>query len=272
MERQRPSGLSRNRFCKYMKLNRSSLYYQPKGESEENLEMMRIIDKYHTEHPTTGVVHMRDMLRLRGYSVNEKRVRRLMRKMDILVIYPQRSLSKGTMPSYVHPYLLRGLKVERPNQVWSTDVSYIPMEKGFMYLYAVIDVYSRFVVGWKLSNTLSANNCIDLMKESIEQYGCPEIINSDQGVQYTSKKWVELLEEKGIRISMDGKGRCKDNIWIERFWRSIKQEYIYLNPADTITELRQGIGKWIKFYNYERPHQSITKLLPAMEYGIVVAA
>lgn len=141
-----------------------------------------------------------------------------------------------------------------------------------MYLYAVIDVYSRFVVGWRLSNTLSANNCIDLVKESIEQYGCPEIINSDQGVQYTSKKWVELLEEKGIRISMDGKGRCKDNIWIERFWRSIKQEYIYLNPADTVLELRQGIGKWIKFYNYERPHQSITKLPPAMEYGIVVAA
>ncbi|MBR8703508.1 IS3 family transposase ISPye3 [Porphyromonas levii] len=146
------------------------------------------------------------------------------------------------------------------------------MEKGFMYLYAVIDVYSRFVVGWKLSNTLSANNCTDLVKECIEQYGCPEIINSDQGVQYTNKKWVELLEEKGIRISMDGKGRCKDNIWIERFWRSIKQEYIYLNPADTVSELRQGIGKWIKFYNYERPHQSITKLLPAMEYGIVVAA
>ncbi len=141
-----------------------------------------------------------------------------------------------------------------------------------MYLYAVIDVYSRFVVGWKLSNTLSANNCTDLVKECVERYGCPEIINSDQGVQYTSKKWVELLEEKGIKISMDGKGRCKDNIWIERFWRSIKQEYIYLNPADTVAELRQGIGKWIQFYNYERPHQSITKLLPAMQYGIAVAA
>ena len=212
------------------------------------------------------------MLRLRGYSVNEKRVRRLMRKMDLLVIFPQRSLSKITVPSYVRPYLLRGLKVERPNQVWPTDISYISMDKGFMYLSAVIDVYSRFVVGWKYSNTLSANNCTDLVKESIEQYGCPEIINSDQGVQYTSKKWVELLEAKGIRISMYGKGRCKDNIWIECFWRSIKQEYIYLNPADTVTELRQGIGKWIKFYNYERPHQSITKLLPAMEYGIVVAA
>ncbi|TFH95102.1 IS3 family transposase, partial [Porphyromonas levii] len=172
MERQRPAGLSRNRFCKYMKLNRTTLYYQPKGESEQNLEMMRIIDEYHTEHPTSGVVHMRDMLRLRGYSVNEKRVRRLMRKMGILVIYPQRSLSKGTVPSYIHPYLLRGLKIERPNQVWSTDISYIPMEKGFMYLYAVIDVYSRFVVGWKLSNTLSANNCTDLVKECIEQYGC----------------------------------------------------------------------------------------------------
>ncbi len=190
-----------------------------------------------------------------------------MRKMDILVIHPHKSLTMGTVASYVHPYVLRGLKIERPNQIWSTDISYIPMEKGFMYLYAVIDVCSRLVVGWKLSNTLSTNNCTELVKECIEQYGCPEIINSDHGIQYTSQKWIELLAKKGIKISMDGKGRYKDNIWIERFWRSIKPEYIYLNPADTLSELRQGIGKWIKLYSYEHPHQSIAKLLSAMEYG-----
>lgn len=173
--------------------------------------------------------------------------------------------------SKVYPYLLRGLDIQRPNQVWSTDISYIPVEGGFMYLYAVMDVYSRYVLGWRLSNTLSGVNCIELLEECIRRHGTPEIVNSDQGVQYTSHRWVSLLEEHGIKISMDGRGRCKDNIWIERFWRTIKQEYVYLNPTD-VAKLRSGIAKFMRYYNYEHPHQSIELLLPARQYGIIVAA
>ena len=253
-----------------MKFNRSTLYYSPKGESAENLDIMEEMDKYYINHPTAGVLTMVNMLVLKGISANPKRIRRLMRKMNLQTIYPQKCLSKGGRPKFFHPYLLRGLNIDHPNQVWSTDISYIPMKGGFMYLYAVIDVHSRFIVGWRLSNTLSANNCYELIEDCIRVYGAPEIINSDQGVQYTTKRWEDLLHDHHIQISMDGRGRCKDNIWIERFWRTIKQEYIYLNPTDNVEELRKGVNDFIKFYNYQRPHQSLEKLLPSMEYGIVV--
>lgn len=251
-----------------MHLNRTTLYYKPKGESEENLLIMQEMDKYYLEHPTAGVLTMVNMLLLLGIVANPKRVRRLMRKMNLCAIYPKKCLSTGGKPKYFHPYLLRGLEITRPNQVWSTDISYIPMEGGFMYLYAVIDVYSRFVVGWRLSNSLSATNCYELLEDCIKLYGTPEIVNSDQGSQYTTRKWEELLEHYNIRISMDGRGRCKDNIWIERFWRTIKQEYIYLNPTGDVDKLRKGIGDFIQFYNYKRPHQSLELLIPAMHYGI----
>lgn len=270
IEKRRPAGLSRNRFCKLMQFNRSTLYYKPKGESEENLRIMEEMDKYYMEHPTAGVLTMVNMLALIGIMVNQKRARRLLRLMGINAIYPKKSLSKGGCPQYIRPYLLRGMEVERPNQVWSTDISYIPMKGGFMYLYAVIDVYSRFIVGWRLSNTLSATNCHELIKDCVRDYGAPEILNSDQGSQCTTQAWKTLLESYGIKISMDGRGRCKDNIWIERFWRTIKQEYIYLNPAEGVDELRSGIDKFIRFYNYQRPHQSLDVLLPAMKYGIAV--
>ncbi len=270
LEKQRPAGISRKRFCELMRLNRSTLYYKPRGESEENLRVMEAMDKYYTEHPTSGVKTMVSMLSLEhGLKVNPKRARRLMRKMNLIPIYPQKCLSKGGAPKYFHPYLLRNLTVDHPNQVWSTDISYIPMKNGFMYLYAVIDVYSRFIVGWKLSNTLSANNSHELLEDCIKVYGSPEIVNSDQGSQYTTKAWEDLLAKHDIRISMDGRGRCKDNIWIERFWRTIKQEYIYITPADSVEELRKGIGDFVKFYNFKRPHQSLDVLLPAMKYGIV---
>ena len=181
-----------------MSLNRSTLYYKAKGENPENIELMQEIDRYYPEHPTAGVLHMQSMLMLKGYHVNVKRVRRLMRLMNLMPIYPKPSLSKGTIPWYVHPYLLRGLDIRRPNQVWSTDISYIPVEGGFMYLYAVMDVYSH-VLGWRLSNTLSGANGIDLLEECIHRHGTPEIVNSDQGVQYTSHWWVSLLEEHGIK-------------------------------------------------------------------------
>lgn len=270
LEKERPAGMSRNKFCKYMSFNRSTLYYKPKGESDENLHIMEEMDKYYTEHPTAGVLQMTSMLTLLGFTVNPKRVRRLLRKMGIMALYPQKCLSKGGAPKYFHPYLLRNLEITRPNQVWSTDISYIPMKGGFMYLYAVIDVYSRFVVGWRLSNTLSASNCLELMDGCIQLYGAPEIVNSDQGSQYTTKNWKELLEKHGILVSMDGRGRCKDNIWIERFWRTIKQEHIYIKPADTVEELRSGIDEYIKYYNFRRPHSSVDVLLPAMKYGVAV--
>ena len=251
-----------------MDINRSTLYYKPKSESEENLSIMETIDKLYYDHPTAGVVTMVGLLASLGIIVGPKRVRRLMRKMDIMAIYPQKCLSKGGKPQYFHPYLLRHMDIDHPNQVWSTDISYIPMKNGFMYLYAVIDVYSRFIVGWRLSNTLSANNCYELIEDCVRMWGAPEIVNSDQGSQYTTKKWEELLTGYGIKISMDGRGRCKDNIWIERFWRTVKQEYVYINPADTVDELRGGIDKFIKYYNYKRPHQSLSMMMPAMQYGI----
>ena len=193
---------------------------------------MRLIDDaYYRDHPTAGVLHVQGMLRLQGYHVNVKRVRRLMRLMNLHAIYPKPCLSKGGVPSYIHPYLLRGLAIDKPNQVWSTDISYIPMNGEFMYLYAVMDVYSRYVPGWCLSNTLSAINACELMEECIRWHGKPEIVNSGQGVQYTGHRWQSLLQGHGVQISRDGRGRCKDNIWIERFWRTIKQEYNYRNPT-----------------------------------------
>lgn len=191
-----------------------------------------------------------------------------MKQAGLKAIYPKRQLSKDGNPKYVHTYLLRGVEITRPNHVWSTDISYIPTAGGFMYLYVVIDVYSRYVVGWRLSNTLSASNCTDLVNECVARYGKPEIINSDQGTQYTSRKWETTLTGHGILISMDGRGRCKDNIWIERFWRSVKQEYVYVSPADSVEELRKGIANYIAYYNNERPHQSLDVLLPSVKYGV----
>ena len=273
LEKERPAGISRNRFCGLTGVKRSGLYYIPKEEGEKNLRLMNEIDRYFLDHPTTGVVKKTSHLRMLGSCVNEKRVRRLMRKMNLYAIYPQPSLSKGGVTKYVHPYLLRNLDITHCNQVWSTDISYIPMKHGFMYLYAIIDVYSRFIVGWRLSNTLSATNCYELLLECIDRYGAPEIMNSDQGSQYTTRKWEEMLTENGIKISMDGRGRCKDNIWIERFWRSIKQEYIYITPEDNVPDLHSGIGRYIEYYNGERPHQSLGDMSPADLYlAIKVAA
>lgn len=188
--------------------------------------------------------------------------------MGLEAIYPKKCLSKGGKPKFIHPSLLRNLAITRRNQVWSTDISYIPMENGFMYLYAIIDVYSRYVLGWRLSNTLSASNCYELLQECVDIYGTPKIVNTDQGRQYTTAEWENLLKRNNIQISMDGRGRCKDNIWIERFWRSIKQEYIYLFPTNDVKELRMGIDRWIRYYNYQRPHQGIEGAIPSNVYQL----
>ena len=214
-------NISQRKQCKLLSISRGSLYYKPLGESDLNLKLMRMIDEIHLEEPAFGVLRLQDELEERGYKVNVKRIRRLRNKMGIKTIYPKRNLSKLGKAKYIHPYLLRNLKIERSNQVWAIDITYIPMRKGFMYLTAVIDVYSRYILGWQPANSLDKETQTDLVKELFEEYGTPEIINSDQGSQYTSENWVNCLRSNNVKISMDGKGRAKDNIYIERFWRSI---------------------------------------------------
>lgn len=259
--------------CRILGLSRSTYYYKPKqGEPERNLEIMKVMDKQFTEHSAMGVRQMVDFLRGKGYKVGKKLVRRLMNLMDLRAIYPMKSLSKGGWVKYRMPYLLRNLLIDRPNQVWCTDISYVAMEHGFMYLYAIIDVYSRYIVGWGLYNSLDASNAIEVLDAAVRRHGAPEIINSDQGCQYTSKEWHEACEGYGIKISMDGKARCLDNIWIERFWRTIKREYIYLNPENNVLDLRKGVARYIDYYNNRRYHQGIDHQIPAARYAAAIAA
>jgi putative transposase len=236
-----------------------------------NLEIMKEMDCQHTECAAMGARQLVDYLRGRGFKVGKKLVRRLMKLMNMQTIYPMKSLSKGGWVKYRMPYLLRNLKITHRNQVWSTDISYIPMENGFMYLYAIIDVYSRYVVGWGLYNTLDASNAIEALEEAIRLYGLPEIINSDQGCQYTSEEWHKACGKYHIQISMDGRARCLDNVWIERFWRTIKREYIYLNPESTAIAVRKGISKYINYYNHRRCHQGIDHKIPAAMYAAAAA-
>lgn len=258
--------LSIRKQCQLLEVNRSSLYYAPIGESKENLQLMEQMDKTYLKHPTFGVLRMQDRLKDQGYIAGRERVRRLLRLMGIEAIYPKRNLSKLGKAKYIHPYLLRNLKIDRPNQVWAIDITYIPMQKGFMYLTAVIDIHSRFIIGWQLSNTLAAENQTRLIEDCIARYGKPEIINSDQGSQYTSEEWVSCLNRHKISISMDGKGRATDNAFVERFFRTIKWDYIYLNPAADGLELYEGINNFIHEYNYKNSHQGIGRIKPAQLY------
>jgi putative transposase len=242
------------------------LYYAPKGESQENLKIMRIMDEHYLEHPSEGVIRMQDMLFALGFLVNHKRVRRLLRLMGLMAIYPKRNLSKLGLKKYIHPYLLKGLDINRPNQVWEIDISYLPMKNGFLYITAIIDVYSRYIVGWGISNTLEAEASLSVLKQAIKDHGKPEIVNSDQGSQFTCEGWVSYLKEEDIRISMDGKGRAIDNIFIERFWRSLKWDYVYLHPANDGVELFQGVKKHIHYYNNTLHHQGIDRRIPVTLY------
>jgi len=254
--------------CEMLEVNRSTVYYQPKGESDENLVIMRKMDEHILDHPTHGVLQMQDFLFLCGFMVNHKRVRRLLRLMGIQAIYPKRNLSKLGLAKYRRPYLLRGLQITRPNQVWGIDITYIPMAKGFMYLTAIIDLYSRYVVGWDVFNNLNAENTLSVFKTAIERHGKPEIINSDQGSQFTCALWTEFVEGATIRISMDGKGRATDNIFIERFWRTLKQDYVYLYPAENGKELYLGLKGFINYYNCKKTHQGIGRVTPAQLYKL----
>ena len=240
---------------------------EPARESSKNLELMRIIDEQHLEHPHMGRLGMTQWLNLQGHRVNIKRVRRLMDKMDLAAIYPRPRTTLRNQEHSVYPYLLRGVTIERVHQVWSTDITYIPMEQGFMYLTAVIDWYSRHVLSWRLSNSLEGSFCIDALKDALANSACvPEIFNTDQGVQFTSHRFIAVLKNHHIQISMDGKGRAIDNVFIERFWRSLKYEDIYLKAYETVADLYRGLAHYVDFYSNERPHQSLGRQTPGSVY------
>ena len=245
--------------CELLAVNRSSVYYQPVPESEENLVIMRLMDEHHPEHPTHVVLQIQDYLFSCSFIVNTRWVRRLLRLMGIMALYPKRNLSTLGLAKYIRPYLLRGLEITRPNQIWGIDITYITMAKGFMYMTAIIDLYNRYVVGWDVFNNFNAENTLSVLKEAMERYGKPKIINSDQGSQFTSALYTEFVEQAGIRTSMDGKGRATDNIFIERFWRSLKQDNVYLRPAERGTELFLGLKKYVNYYNNHKTHQGIVR-------------
>lgn len=254
------------RQCELLGITRSVLYHVKKGENQENIDIMNVMDKEYHEHPNYGSRSYVNILRDIGFQVGRVRVRRLMNIMNIEAIYPNKSLSNLGRAKYVMPYLLRHKRIERSNQVWSIDITYIRMRKGFMYQIAIIDVFSRFIVGWKLSNSLDRSNVLDVIKQAVAKYGTPDIINSDQGAQFTYHEWIETVKSLGIEISMDGRGRCLDNPWIERFWRSLKREYIYICPVDNVEDLRKGVEEYIQYYNNERPHQGINNCKPREWY------
>jgi putative transposase len=246
-------------------LNRSSFYYQPATETQENLKLMRLIDQQYTARPIFGSRRMTVWLRRQGEGVNRKRVQRLMRLMGLEAIYPKPRLSVPGQGHRIYPYLLRDVAVVRPDQVWSTDITYVPLQAGFMYLAAIIDWYSRYVIAWRLSNTLDGWFCCEMLEEALGQ-GKPEIFNTDQGVQFTAQAWTSRLERAGVQISMDGKGRCLDNVFVERLWRSVKYEDIYINGYGAVPELEGGLGRYFPFYNEERPHQALDYRTPAEVY------
>lgn len=257
--------LSLRKQAEILHVSRSSFYYKLAGEKPENLALMNLIDRLFTQDPTLGVLGMQDELLDRNIIANPKRIRRLMRKMGIEPIYPKRNLSRLGKARYIHPYLLRNLKIDRPNQVWAIDITYIPMQRGFLYLTAIIDLYSRFIIGWQISNSLEKETQTELLASCIGHYGKPEIINSDQGSQYTCEHWVEFLKKNSIKISMDGKGRATDNAIIERFFRTLKWKHVYLYPACNGTELYNGISRFMTKYNNRR-HRGINRRRPAELY------
>jgi putative transposase len=260
------SVLSIARQCRLLSINRSSFYYRPKPVKAEDLELMRLIDEQYLKTPTWGSRSMRNHLRRLGYKINRKHVQRLMRLMGLEAIYPKPKTSRPHPEHKVYPYLLRGLKIDRPNQVWAADITYIPMSRGFMYLVAVMDWYSRKVLSWRVSNTLEADFCVEALSEAIENYGTPEIFNTDQGSQFTSEDFIKKLKDNAIDISMDGRGRVQDNIFIERLWWTLKHHWVYLHSFANGAELRDGFRYWFNFYNRDRFHQSLDNLTPDEVY------
>jgi putative transposase len=264
VERVHPE-ISVRRQCELLGINRSGLYYEPVGESEENLLLMRLLDEQYTRTPFYGSRKMTEWLASVGHRVNRKRVVRLMELLGVKAVYPKPKLSQPGEGHRIYPYLLRGVTVERVNQVWSTDITYIRMAQGFLYLVAVMDWFSRYVLSWSLSLTMEVEFCVEALKRALRR-GLPEIFNSDQGSQFTSEKFTGELTGRQIAISMDGRGRCLDNIFVERLWRSLKYEEVYLKDYASVAEARAGIAHYFQFYNNERLHQSLDYRTPAAIY------
>lgn len=252
--------------CRVLEVSRSSVYYQPVGFLEDQWELMRRIDEIHLKLPFYGSRRIRDQLQREGYQVNRKKVQRLMHLMGICALYPK---PRGSLPGQghkVYPYLLRNLPIERANHVWCADICYIPMARGFLYLVAVMDWYSRKVLSWRLSNTLETDFCVDALEEALHRHGIPEVFNTDQGAQFTSDAFTQVLHNAGVRISMDGRGRWIDNVFIERLWRSLKYEEVYLKAYENVAEAIRGIGDYLNFYNEHRPHQALARFTPNEVY------
>jgi putative transposase len=258
--------LSVRRQCALLSISRSTAYYELTEVSDDDLAVMRLIDEEHLRHPFEGSRLIREMLRRRGAVVNRKRVQRLMRLMGLEGLNPRRGTSRPHPGHKIYPYLLRGLDVVGANQVWATDITYIPMAHGFVYLAAIIDWFSRRVLAWRISNTLDVVFCIEALEQALSRWGSPEIFNSDQGSQFTSEEFVGLLLREGIRVSMDGKGRWRDNVFVERLWRSVKYEEVYLHAYVDVAEAKRGIGTYLDFCNDERPHQAHAYLTPSEVY------
>jgi putative transposase len=254
------------RQCELLGLCRSSVYYEKKEPDEYDLELMRLIDEQYTKTPFYGSRKMTEELKDKGHEVNRKKIQRLMRLMGIEAIYPKPNTSKPAPENRIYPYLLKGMVINKPQQVFAADITYIRMQRGFLYLVAIMDWYSRYVLSWQLSNTMDADFCTEALDEALSK-GQPEIFNTDQGSQFTSNEFAGLLLANQIQISMDGRGRCMDNIFIERLWRSLKYEEVYLKSYETVQEAREGIGQWINFYNHERLHQSLGYRTPSAVYN-----
>jgi putative transposase len=246
-------------------LSRASLYYEPAGETAENLRLMRLLDREYTAHPFLGSRRLTAWLVSQGEAVNRKRVQRLLRLMGLEALYPKPKLSAARAGHRIYPYLLRGVRIQRPDQVWSTDITYVPLARGFMYLAAILDWYSRYVIAWRLSNTLDGSFCLEMLEEALSR-GRPEVFNSDQGVQFTAAAWTGRLESAGVAVSMDGKGRCLDNVFVERLWRTVKYEDIYLWRYEGVPQLRRGLGEYFPYYNEGRMHQALGYRTPAAVY------
>ncbi len=257
--------------CKILSLSRSTAYYKPQETSPSDLALMRRIDELHLDYPFAGSRMLRDLLRRDGFTVGRKHVATLMKKMRIVALYKKPNTSRRHPAHLVYPYLLRHMAIMRPNQVFAADITYIPMKRGFVYLFAVMDWASRRVLAWRLSNTLTTDFCLEAVQEAIDRYGAPEIFNTDQGsqgefTQFTSFEFTQLLKDNHIVISMDGRGCWRDNVFVERLWKSIKYEEVYLRSYDTVSQARDGIGRYLNFYNARRPHSSLDAMTPDEYY------
>jgi putative transposase len=258
----RQSSLSVVRQCQLLDISRSGLYYQPVGISEDDLNLMKLIDQQYMSTPFYGARKIAAWLKSERHSVNRKHVRRLMQIMGLRAIYRRPRTSKPAPGNKIYPYLLNGLKITRPNQVWCADITYIPMARGFLYLVVIMDWYSRYVLSWRLSNTLDADFCVEALKEALRK-GQPDVFNTDQGAQFTSEAFTMVLENHGVKISMDGRGSYNDNLFIERLWRTVKYEEVYLKAYQDGRDARTGLGNYFRFYNTERPHQALGYRTPA---------